>query len=115
MRIGVPKETATGERRVALVPETVARLDGIDVIVEAGAGAAASFTDDAYRDAGATIGDPWEAEVVAKVAKLATRSIANCSRTGLRRRLSNKDTAPASITRRPKPPPNRNLRARVRA
>ena len=75
MRIGVPKETATGERRVALVPETVARLDGIDVIVEAGAGAAASFTDDAYRDAGATIGDPWEAEVVAKVAKPASAEL----------------------------------------
>jgi NAD(P) transhydrogenase subunit alpha len=69
MRLGVPKESASGERRVALVPETIARLgEGIDVVVEAGAGEAASFADDAYTDAGATIGDPWSAEVVAKVA-----------------------------------------------
>jgi proton-translocating NAD(P)+ transhydrogenase subunit alpha len=69
MRLGVPKESASGERRVALVPETVARLgEGIDVVVEAGAGEAASFGDDPYTEAGATIGDPWSAEVVAKVA-----------------------------------------------
>src|SRR5436305_6201787 len=69
MRLGVPKETAPGERRVALVPETVGRLgDGIEAIVETGAGEAAGFGDDAYREAGATIGDPWSAEVVAKVA-----------------------------------------------
>lgn len=69
MRLGVPKETAPGERRVALVPETVGRLgDGIEAIVEPGAGAAAGFGDDAYREAGATVGDPWAAEVVAKVA-----------------------------------------------
>jgi H+-translocating NAD(P) transhydrogenase subunit alpha len=69
MRLGVPKETAPGERRVALVPETVGRLpDGVEVVVEAGAGDAASFDDDAYRSAGATVGDPWSAEVVGKVA-----------------------------------------------
>jgi H+-translocating NAD(P) transhydrogenase subunit alpha len=69
MRLGVPKETASGERRVALVPETIGRLgEGIDVVVEAGAGEAASFGDDAYTEAGATIGDPWSANVVAKVA-----------------------------------------------
>jgi NAD(P) transhydrogenase subunit alpha len=69
MRLGVPKETAPGERRVALVPETVGRLpDGVEVVVEADAGAAASFGDDAYREAGAGIGDPWDAELVAKVA-----------------------------------------------
>jgi proton-translocating NAD(P)+ transhydrogenase subunit alpha len=71
MRIGVPKETAAGERRVALVPELVAKLTeaGIDVVVEPGAGEAASFTDDEFRDAGAELGDPWAAEVVAKVRK----------------------------------------------
>ena len=55
MRIGVPKETAAGERRVALVPELVAKLteSGIDVVVEPGAGEAASFTDEAFREAGA--------------------------------------------------------------
>jgi H+-translocating NAD(P) transhydrogenase subunit alpha len=68
MRLGVPKETAPGERRVALVPETVGRLpDGVDVVVEAGAGDAAAFRDDAYREAGATIGDAWGSELVAKV------------------------------------------------
>jgi H+-translocating NAD(P) transhydrogenase subunit alpha len=69
MNVGVPKEAVPGERRVALVPETVARLgDGVDVIVEAGAGVAAGFSDDAFREAGATIGDPWSAEVLLKVA-----------------------------------------------
>ncbi|MEP6910280.1 MAG: Re/Si-specific NAD(P)(+) transhydrogenase subunit alpha [Actinomycetota bacterium] len=69
MRVGVPKETAVGERRVALVPEIVAKLvaSGIDVVIEPGAGEAASFTDDAFKEAGASLGNPWEAEVVAKV------------------------------------------------
>jgi len=68
MRLGVPKETAPGERRVALVPETIGRLpDGVEVVVEPGAGESASFADDAYRSAGATIGDPWPADAVAKV------------------------------------------------
>ena len=71
MRVGVPRETALDERRVALIPEAVTRLggSGIDVVIEPGAGAAASFTDDAYRDAGAELGDPWTADVVAKVQK----------------------------------------------
>ena len=69
MRLGIPKESTTGERRVALVPETIGRLgEGIDVVVESGAGQAASFSDEAYTEAGASIGDPWSAEVVAKVA-----------------------------------------------
>src|SRR5260221_12959434 len=69
MRLGIPKETSAGERRVALIPETVGRLgNGVDVIVEAGAGDAAGFPDAAYTDAGAQIGDPWSADVVAKVA-----------------------------------------------
>src|SRR4051812_6901923 len=69
MRLGIPKETVPGERRVALVPETVGRLgDGIQVIVAPGAGDAAGFADTAYREAGADIGDPWTADVVAKVA-----------------------------------------------
>src|ERR1700704_2328626 len=69
MRVGVPRETAVGERRGALVPEIVAKLvaSGIDVIVENGAGEAASFTDDAFKDAGAALGNPWEADVLAKV------------------------------------------------
>jgi NAD(P) transhydrogenase subunit alpha len=69
MRVGVPKETAAGERRVALVPEIVSKLDGIDVVVEPGAGESASFTDEAFTEAGATLGDPWTADLVAKVRK----------------------------------------------
>jgi NAD(P) transhydrogenase subunit alpha len=70
MRIGVPKETAQGERRVALVPEVVRKLTGKghDVVVEAGAGEQALVSDQLFTDAGATIGDPWGADVVIKVA-----------------------------------------------
>jgi H+-translocating NAD(P) transhydrogenase subunit alpha len=69
MKVGVPKETAEGERRVALVPELVSKLEGIEVVVEQGAGEAASFTDEAFTQAGASIGDPWTADLVAKVRK----------------------------------------------
>ena len=53
----VPKERAEGETRIAVTPETVKRLSGsgFSVSVESGAGAAASFTDDALKSAGATI------------------------------------------------------------
>src|SRR5215475_10445219 len=71
MRVGVPRETTQGERRVALVPETVGKLaaGGFELVVESGAGSAASFPDDAYIDAGATVGDPWNADGVLKVRK----------------------------------------------
>ncbi len=71
MRVGVPRETAVGERRVALVPDSVRRLaqTGIEVVVEAGAGEGASYPDADYREAGAAIGEPWSADVVAKVQK----------------------------------------------
>ena len=76
MLIGVPTETAPGERRVALVPETIGRLakSGNSVLVQRGAGIAASFTDEAYEAAGATLAaDAAEvfakAEFVAKVAR----------------------------------------------
>jgi len=71
VRIGVPKETAAGERRVALVPETVGKLTGggFEVIFERGAGEAASFPDSAFEDAGARLGDWAEADAVAKVQK----------------------------------------------
>jgi NAD(P) transhydrogenase subunit alpha len=57
MKAAVVKETAPGERRVALVPDAVARLRpaGIEVLVEQGAGDSAWFTDAAYADAGASI------------------------------------------------------------
>jgi NAD(P) transhydrogenase subunit alpha len=61
MRVAVPKETAPGERRVALVPETVSRLgDGFEVRVERGAGAAAGFDDDAYAAVGVELVDGAE-------------------------------------------------------
>src|SRR2546429_4830187 len=71
MRVGAARETAPGERRVALVPETVGKLAaaGFDVVVEPPAGEAASFPDDAYTEAGATLGSPWDADAVGKVRK----------------------------------------------
>ncbi len=56
MKIGVPKETVANERRVALTPDVAGRLvkSGSSVLVERGAGEAASFGDDAYGAAGAT-------------------------------------------------------------
>jgi NAD(P) transhydrogenase subunit alpha len=55
--IAVPREVAPGERRVALVPDSVRRLHprGFEVAIEAGAGEGAWFPDDAYRAAGATV------------------------------------------------------------
>jgi NAD(P) transhydrogenase subunit alpha len=57
MKVGVAKETAPGERRVALVPEVLGKLTaaGLDVLVERDAGAGAAILDDAYEEAGATI------------------------------------------------------------
>ena len=56
MRVAVPKETAPGERRVALVPETIAKLGpGFQVRVERGAGDRAGFEDTAYAEAGAEV------------------------------------------------------------
>ena len=51
MLIGVPRESRPGETRVAATPKTVEQLIGLgyDVLVESGAGVAASFTDEAYR------------------------------------------------------------------
>src|SRR6185437_16397077 len=71
MKVGVPKATASGERRVALVPDSTKRLSeaGVDVVVESGAGAEAGFLDTAYEESGAqVVGDAFPGtEVVAKV------------------------------------------------
>ncbi|MEO7061342.1 MAG: Re/Si-specific NAD(P)(+) transhydrogenase subunit alpha [Lapillicoccus sp.] len=72
MRIGVPRETRPGETRVAATPKTVEQIRGLgyDVVVEAGAGAAASFPDEAYAAAGAQVGDAatvWTSDVVFKI------------------------------------------------
>ncbi|MDG3012684.1 Re/Si-specific NAD(P)(+) transhydrogenase subunit alpha [Rhodococcus sp. D2-41] len=68
--VGVVRESADGERRVALVPKVVEKLRGrgVEVVVEAGAGLGALIPDQAYLDAGATIGDAWSADVIVKVA-----------------------------------------------
>jgi NAD(P) transhydrogenase subunit alpha len=57
MKIAVPRETAEGETRVALTPQIASQLiaDGAEVLVQSGAGDASSNTDEAFRDAGATI------------------------------------------------------------
>jgi len=59
MRVGVPKESLAGERRVALVPEAARGLvkGGLEVVVESGAGASAFFSDAIYMDAGAKVTD----------------------------------------------------------
>jgi NAD(P) transhydrogenase subunit alpha len=74
MKVGVPRESVPGERRVALVPDIVQKLvsEGLEVIVESGAGESAGFTDTAYTEAGAKVaGDAasvYESDVVVKVA-----------------------------------------------
>ena len=79
MQILVTRETAPGERRVALTPETVQRLvsAGFAIAVEHGAGEAASFADDAYVTAGATVVDaPGRGELVVRVAPPAAAEVA---------------------------------------
>jgi NAD(P) transhydrogenase subunit alpha len=73
MLIGVPRETVKGERRVALVPEVVRKLvaRGVEVVVEAGAGAGAIIPDALYEEAGAKVSadsaEVWRAPLVVKV------------------------------------------------
>jgi H+-translocating NAD(P) transhydrogenase subunit alpha len=70
VQIGVPKENAEGERRVALVPEVVGKLaaKGLEVVVERGAGAGALIPDELYEQAGAKlVDDAWGADVIVKV------------------------------------------------
>ncbi|MGV9859600.1 Re/Si-specific NAD(P)(+) transhydrogenase subunit alpha [Gordonia sp. NPDC003425] len=78
MSVGVVRETADGERRVALVPKVAAALVGkkVPVIVESGAGLGALIPDDAYTEAGATIGDPYTADVVLRVSPPSDSEIA---------------------------------------
>ena len=71
MKVGVPKESAAGERRVALVPDSARRLQeaGVHVLVERGAGQAAGFLDHAYEEAGAQVANDVfaEADLICKV------------------------------------------------
>jgi H+-translocating NAD(P) transhydrogenase subunit alpha len=75
--IGVPKESAEGERRVALVPKVIEKLvkRGGQIVVESGAGLEALIPDEQYTEAGATIGDPWSCDVVVKVGRLSEDEI----------------------------------------
>ncbi|WP_330327614.1 Re/Si-specific NAD(P)(+) transhydrogenase subunit alpha [Streptomyces pseudovenezuelae] len=68
-RVGVVAESVSGETRVAATPPTVRLLLGLgyEVVVESGAGEASGFDDQAYADAGAGIGEAWDADVVLKV------------------------------------------------
>jgi H+-translocating NAD(P) transhydrogenase subunit alpha len=73
VKVGVPRETAEGERRVALVPDVVRSLADkqVEVAVESGAGEGAGHPDPEYADAGASVGpadDAWGAEIVLRVA-----------------------------------------------
>ena len=83
MKIGVAKETAPGERRVALVPEVLGKLKaaGLEILVERGAGAGSSIPDAAYQEAGATIVSTDElyagADAILRVAKPSDAEVAN--------------------------------------
>ncbi|MER6385790.1 Re/Si-specific NAD(P)(+) transhydrogenase subunit alpha [Streptomyces sp. NPDC001250] len=68
-RIGVVAESVSGETRVAATPATVRQLLGLGykVVVESEAGAVSGFSDQAYLDTGAEIGEAWDADVVLKV------------------------------------------------
>ena len=82
MKIGVAKETAPGERRVALVPEALGKLQaaGCEILVESGAGAGSAFLDSAYTEAGATVvpADQLyaQSDVILKVAKPSAAEVA---------------------------------------
>lgn len=72
MKIGIPRESLSGETRVACTPATVALLGklGFETVVESGAGLAASLDDAAYQTAGATVADKaavWVCPLIYKV------------------------------------------------
>jgi H+-translocating NAD(P) transhydrogenase subunit alpha len=82
MKVGIAKESAPGETRVAVVPDSARRLagDGVEVLVERGAGEAATFADAAYEEAGArTVSADElhaEADVLCRVRKPSAEEIA---------------------------------------
>jgi NAD(P) transhydrogenase subunit alpha len=84
MKVSVPKETAQGERRVALVPEVVKKLtgDGVEVLLEPGAGEQAHFPDSLYEEAGASVqeGSGFSGDVVAKVGPPSSEEIGRLAR-----------------------------------
>jgi NAD(P) transhydrogenase subunit alpha len=82
MRIGVLKETAAGEHRVALVPEVIGKLKakGLEVLVQSGAGAGALLPDAAFTQAGASttedVREIWRSEVIVKISPPTEQEIA---------------------------------------
>jgi NAD(P) transhydrogenase subunit alpha len=85
MKLGVPNQSAQGEKRVALVPDVAKKLAsrGVETVVEAGAGELAHLPDSAYEEAGATVGsaaDAWGADVVAVVRTPTTEQIGQLGR-----------------------------------
>jgi NAD(P) transhydrogenase subunit alpha len=84
MKVSVPKESAAGERRVALVPEVVQRFatDDVQVAVQSGAGEEAHQPDSAYEEAGASVSPDagFDGEVVAKVASPSAEEIGKLSK-----------------------------------
>ncbi len=104
MKLGVPNQSAQGEKRVALVPDVAKKLAarGVESVVESGAGELSHIPDQAYSDAGATIGsadDAWGAEVVAVVRAPTTDEIGRLGRgsvlIGFLGPLTNPDTTQA--------------------
>ena len=81
MKVGVARETAEGESRVALVPDSVRRLReaGVEIVVEPGAGEFASFLDEAYEEAGASTGDAWGTDLLCKVQRPSAEEVARLS------------------------------------
>ena len=109
MKVGVPRETVPGEQRVAIVPEAAAKLVAAkhEVIVESGAGTGSGHDDEAYRKAGATVGDrnaAFGADVVVKVQKPSIDEIAllreGAAFVATLQPLTNKDVVKALAARR---------------
>ena len=101
MKLSVPKETSEGERRVALVPEIAKKLSSqeVEVVLESGAGESAHLPDSQYEEAGASLGDGFSGDVVAKVAPPSAEEIGKLSEgtvlIGFLEPLTNGETAKA--------------------
>ena len=92
LRLGIPKEVAAGEHRVAATPDTAKKLQklGFEIWIEAGAGTAASFPDEAYQAAGCHIVEDtaalWsESDIILKVRSPQFHSVLNRDETELLR------------------------------
>ena len=104
MLVVVPKETAAGEKRVALVPDVVSKLTkaNLQVIVESGAGLNATFTDEQYKNAGASVSanidsDLTKADVVLSVQTLPVGTIAKLKRGAITISFLSVNSAPDAI------------------